>query len=112
MHYHEKSEFLIAALDMHLATGHKPAAAWLRALENYAAVYHPGDEQPQPARTIDPDLCPPPTPESLAAIGDAIAAGIAAALRDETLREALDRRLKQVQDHFLGKQDANSPDHR
>lgn len=41
----EKTDYLIASLDFHLARGLPPAEAWVAAVEDYAQVYHGQDER-------------------------------------------------------------------
>ena len=40
----ERIDYLLTALDYHLTCGDEPIEAWHEALEDYAHVYHTGDE--------------------------------------------------------------------
>ena len=41
----EKLDYLLAALDYHLAASDEPVEAWRKALEDYAFVWHTDDER-------------------------------------------------------------------
>lgn len=49
----DKLDYLIAALDFHLARGLAPAEAWVAAVEDYAQVYHAQDERTELQRAAE-----------------------------------------------------------
>ena len=46
----DEIEYLVTALDFHIRAGRSPHAAWAEALEDYAFVHHPPDDEEKDLR--------------------------------------------------------------